>query len=293
MYSKKFPNSNEIGQEAPYQGEYSPDSIIAYLQDFGLTNREARLFFVLSKLGSATASEAGNAAKFSRLQTYRSLKGIIDKGLVEISLERPRRYAPLRIDQAISLLEQETERRILEMENKKALLLKRWEEIADLQPEENNSTFRIIQGKKNVFKFNLSLCKSSKKEIATVLKSNDLNRWIAEGADDVLQKIAHKNILLKSLSDVNEHNADASKIFLKFCGLRHTSQPNLAPLTIIDNSEVLIGLSDNDGVTENAIWTNHGELVGMLKGFFDLLWEMAQDGNSRLQQIKQTQSIKK
>ena len=42
------------------------------------------------------------------------------------------------------------------------------------------------------------------------------------------------------------------------------------------------------GVLENAIWTNHPEIVGILKEIFEMLWKASQDGNSRISEIEKT-----
>jgi sugar-specific transcriptional regulator TrmB len=87
-------------------------SIVDYLIDFGLTEKEAKIYYILSRIGSASANEISSATQYNRLQTYRSIKGLLDRGMVEISLERPRRYTSLKIEHAISLLEQEAANRI-------------------------------------------------------------------------------------------------------------------------------------------------------------------------------------
>jgi sugar-specific transcriptional regulator TrmB len=52
------------------------------------SQKEAKIYFVLCRLGSACDNEVSSATQFNRLQTYRSIKGLIDRGLVEISMER-------------------------------------------------------------------------------------------------------------------------------------------------------------------------------------------------------------
>ena len=171
-----FPNkrliSNGIGHPIkPHLG--GAEAIVNYLQDFGLTTKEAKINFLLSKAGSATASDLAGAAQLSRLQTYRAIKSLLSNGLVEMSLERPRRYIPLKIEQALHLLGQEAERRILELEKKTPLLLKEWAASDDLNIQKPNYSFRIIQGHKNVAKFRIMLCESAEKELASTMKPND------------------------------------------------------------------------------------------------------------------------
>ena len=267
----------------------STESIISDLQDFGLNKKEARVYYILSRLGSASANEISGASQYNRLQTYRSVKGLLDRGLVEISLERPRKYTALKIEHAISLLEQEAENRILQLQSKKPLLLQKWSEIPDFPISKAAYTFRIIQGSKNVFKFAVMLYESAEKEVEIIIKGNELMRWVIEGADDSLQKVTNKKVIIRGLSEFNKFNATGIERFLEFSDMRHVSSEDLVPLVIIDGKEVLVCLTDgiNNCVPENAIWTNHPQFVGMLRGFFNFLWANSKDGKSMIEEINQ------
>jgi sugar-specific transcriptional regulator TrmB len=264
-------------------------SIVSYLEDFGLTPKEAKIYYILSRLGSASANEISSVTQYNRLQTYRSVKGLLDRGLVEISLERPRRYTPLKIEHAINLLQQEAANRIIQLECKKPLLLQKWAEVSDFPISRASYTFRLIQGSKNVFKFAIMLYESAEKNIDIVIKGNELMRWISEGADDSLQKKTSKKVTTRAISEFNKYNIAATLRFLQFCDLRHTSPLNMVPLVIIDNKEVLICLNGNNpGIPENAIWTNHPELVAMLTGFFKILWANGKDGRIMAEKVEQS-----
>jgi sugar-specific transcriptional regulator TrmB len=264
-------------------------SIVSYLEDFGLTQKEAKIYFILSRLGSASANEISSVTQYNRLQTYRSVKGLLDRGLVEISLERPRRYTPLKIEHAINLLQQEAANRIVQLESKKPLLLQKWSEVSDFPISRASCTFRIIQGSKNVFKFAIMLYESAEKNIDIVLKGNELMHWIIEGADDSLQKKTAKQVTARAISEFDKFNISATRRFLQFCDLRHTSPLNMVPLVIIDNKEALICLNGiNPGIPENAIWTNHPEMVDMLGSFFKILWANGKDGRMMAEKVEQS-----
>ena len=244
------------------------EPIIDYLEDFGLSNKEARVYYVLSRLGSASSNEISSATQYNRLQTYRSVKGLIDRGIVQISLERPRRYTPLKIEYAISLLEQEAADRILQLECKKPLLLQKWSEISAFPASKANYTFRIIQGSKNVFKFATFLFESAEKDIDVSIKGSEITRWINEGAADLLLRKISKQVMIRVITENGKQNTEAIRRFPEFCDLRHVSALNTVPIILIDNKEALICLNGTtQGVPENAIWTNHPDLVGTMTSF--------------------------
>ncbi len=272
--------------------EREANLILGYLQDFGLTEKEAKVFFILSKTGSATAPEVANIAELNRLQSYRAIRGLLDRGLVEMSLDRPRRFTPLKIEQALNLLRQEAERKILEFEKKSPILMREWAASSDLQLDKAKYSFRIIQGYKNVAKFKIMLCETAKKEIAAALKPNELTNLMIDGTDDVLEGLASNNVSVRGLSEVNEFNLDASKRFLEFSRLNHTTRSNMVPFIIIDGQEALVCLSrdGNGGVSENAIWTNHPEMVRILAEVYETLWRESQNGKTRVIELEKNRS---
>jgi hypothetical protein len=175
----------------------------------------------------------------------------------------------------------------VQLESKKPLLLQKWSEITDFPVSKMNYTFRIIQGNKNVFKFGVMLYESAQSEIDIILKGSELMRWILEGADDLLQKMASKQVTVRGISEFDNSNIAGIRRFQEFCSLRHIASSDLAPLVLIDGKEVLICLTNggSNGLPENAIWTNHPELVGMLRGYFNVLWANAKEEKMLIGQV--------
>ena len=163
--------------------------------------------------------------------------------------------------------------------------------MTDFPVSKANYTFRIIQGTNNVFKFAFMLYESAEKNIDIIIKGNEITRWVIEGADDFLQKITRKRVTVRGISEFDNNNAAGIQRFIEFSDLRHVSSSELAPLVLVDGKEVLICLTNgaNNGLPENAIWTNHPDLVGMLRGYFNILWANAKDGKMMIEQVKQTQ----
>src|SRR2546425_11865823 len=63
------------------------------LQRLGLSRYEALVFVNLARAGGATAGDLARASGGNRGQTYRALESLEARGLVEVTLDRPRGYA--------------------------------------------------------------------------------------------------------------------------------------------------------------------------------------------------------
>jgi sugar-specific transcriptional regulator TrmB len=276
MQQKRIDANSTAKENTNNKTMSAADSIVGYLREFGLSEKEATVYYYLSMLSSASANEISAATKYNRLQTYRSVKGLLDKGLVEIFLERPRRYAPLKIELAIGILEQEAADRILQLQCKKPLLLQQWSKMSGFSASRASCTFRIVQGSKNVFKFVTLLFGSAQKDIDISIKGSEITLWVNEGVADSLLKKTSKLVITRVITENSKQNTEAIRRFPEFCELRHVSSLNTAPIILIDSKEALICLNGNtQGVPENAIWTNHPELVGTMTSFFNILWSNA------------------
>ena len=77
------------------------------LQRIGLSRYEALVFVNLARAGATTAGDVARASGVNRVQTYRALEGLEARGLVEVTLDRPRRYAARAINEVFDMIAEE------------------------------------------------------------------------------------------------------------------------------------------------------------------------------------------
>src|SRR5437667_366080 len=79
------------------------------LQRIGLSRYEALVFVNLARAGATTAGDIARASGVNRVQTYRALEGLEARGLVEVTLDRPRRYAARAINDVFEMIADDNE----------------------------------------------------------------------------------------------------------------------------------------------------------------------------------------
>src|SRR5437867_1872190 len=77
------------------------------LERVGLGRYEALVFVNLSRAGAVTAGEVARVSGVNRVQTYRALDGLEARGLVEVTLDRPRRYAARALNDVFQMIADE------------------------------------------------------------------------------------------------------------------------------------------------------------------------------------------
>src|SRR2546425_28018 len=77
------------------------------LQRIGLSRYEALVFVNLARAGATTAGDVARVSGVNRVQTYRALEGLEARGVVEVTLDRPRRYAARAINDVFEMIAEE------------------------------------------------------------------------------------------------------------------------------------------------------------------------------------------
>ena len=71
------------------------------LKKFGVSEKEAEIYLFLGKKGAVKLGTITEYLKMNRGQVYRSLKRLQKKGLIEIVLESPARFAAIPLEKVI------------------------------------------------------------------------------------------------------------------------------------------------------------------------------------------------
>lgn len=80
-------------------------AVVGMLRDFGLSNYEARMYFVLLTLGEAKVTALTKRAYVPQSKAYEVLDSLIDKGFAElISEERPKKYRAKKLERVVPKL---------------------------------------------------------------------------------------------------------------------------------------------------------------------------------------------
>jgi sugar-specific transcriptional regulator TrmB len=83
--------------------------------EFNLTQKEAKVYYMLCKLGPTKASILAHQLGISRPEIYNILKKLQEKGMVESTLERPMKFMAISFEKVIDRLIKEEEKRIEEI----------------------------------------------------------------------------------------------------------------------------------------------------------------------------------
>ena len=139
------------------------NEFIIRLIGFGLTGKEAQLYFHLFKYGPKSASFLAKSFKTYREAIHRTLAGVIDKVMVNPSLA-PTIYSAVDLDKALMATLKMYEGELREMERRKQEL-QELSKQQNVQPAEEFSTFKIMKNLREHVAVSPSPINSTEREI--------------------------------------------------------------------------------------------------------------------------------
>jgi len=263
---------------------------ITQLIGFGLSEKEAQLYFHLLKYGPKPTSLLAKSLKTYREDVYRTLTGLIDKGMVNPSLETPTVYAALELDIALDSALKKHETELLEMERRRQEL----QELSKQQrfrPSDEFFTFKIVKSMGDVLTVSLSNLASAQKEwvavvpaILTVFSSlyvvEDDKKFIDRGG--TIRFIT--DITYPYIETIQQHLDIGMKVrhFDKYTGLLFYVLDGKISMSAINAADLKrVSLSEPVSV----LWTDDPAYAQYLVSTFELLWEQAVPAAQRIEEL--------
>lgn len=257
----------------------------------GLTRHEATVLLSLARLGAVTAREVARASGVNRVQTYRALDGLEGRGLVEVTLDRPRRFVARAIEEVFdSILE---ERRV-ELENLERIrrdAASTWPALTG-RKDRRDVRLQIIKGRTQVYRAIRRLVAGARNEILAFTTTKGVQRSYREGVSGLVASALQRGVTCRLLADIHEGNATLMTRVAGRVPLRHMDRQR-GRFIVADRESVLAFLVQDEatirGDAETALWTNGLDFVRVYLDIFEALWHSAMPANQRLQAINRGQ----
>jgi sugar-specific transcriptional regulator TrmB len=252
------------------------------LLGLGLSLNQARVYLAILKLEKTTVGQVAKFSKVRREDVYRLLPSLEKMGLVERLLGKPAEVRATPISDALSLLVSEEkskfDERLTDMKNNvQKLSLKDWK-----QPVlGENSIYILIAEKKAILAKTSDLVGNSRKEVALIADKERIIPVLAQFSDEYNQAIK-KGAQIRLIFEGETPDGSLKEKVEKLVGgisvhVRFHREP-LNHFIMSDDKEAMITTSKETGLGESpSLWTNNGNLIGVLRTGFESDWKKAED----------------
>ncbi len=259
---------------------------------FGLTEKEANCYFYLFKYGPKTPSPLAKALQTYNEDVRRTLKSLVDKGMVLTSHHSPTIYAAVELETALEFALKKHESELMEMERRKQEL----EELSRQQrfyPSEEVSTFKMLKSVREVLAVILPALASAEREWLAVvppIMTIFSVLFVIEGDKEFLDRggsIRFITDITYPYIEVIQQHLDAGmevRHFDKYEGLLFGVFDEKIGLSVVNAADVTrVSLS----VPVSVLWSDDPAYAQYLSSTFELLWQQATPAEERIRELRE------
>ncbi|MCI4321404.1 MAG: hypothetical protein L3K18_08195 [Thermoplasmata archaeon] len=258
------------------------EELVSSVARFGLSEREARLYLSLLRKGRASARELAHEAGVDRVLGYRMLDSLRARGIVEVTAERPRRYAAV---PARALFERALRERASQLSEDQTLATTLAEHLPRLVREVEDSAprFQVLQGTPAIFSYLGEMLRRAQEEVCAMVTHRALRGSVDYGLPVELPRLLKSGgrfrLIVESDARVRQLVQRFEKVARRYplAELRQLS-PQPTRLTIVDRAEAMLFLvpeARTGQVEELAVWTNNPAFVLGQLHYFNVVWDGA------------------
>jgi len=285
--------TRRYGMSLSHHAARTMEEIADQLIEYGLSNNEAKVVTFLAKRGAERASVAARALKLNRTETYRTLRNLQRRGLVEASLEQPVRFQTVPFSRCLEILLTERKSKLASLEERTADLERAFETLGVETGTPAFERFQVIEGRARIGQKLLFMCENSKLQVDLIMNSSDLAGGSNRTGLDSLSMLAKRGRKIRIITEIGSSAVRLVEQFQALIAFRHSdlTQRPLVRVSIIDDTEALFGLGSGEdtggrGSEQIALWICSRSFVRSLRAYFNEIWSGATPALARLEAIK-------
>lgn len=285
--------SRRHGMSLSHHAARTMEEIVDQLIEYGLSNNEAKVVTFLAKRGAERASVAARALRLNRTETYRTLRNLQRRGLVEASLEQPVRFQAAPFSRCLEILLTERKNKLAMLEERAAVLERSFEALSVETGAPAFERFQVLEGRARIGQRLLFMCENSKLQIDLIMGSSDLAGGSGHAGLETLSMLAKRGRKIRIITNIGPGTVRFVESFQTLIAFRHLdlTQRPVVRVSIIDDTEALLGLgssedTDGRGSEQVALWISSRPFVRSLRAYFNETWSGATPALARLETIK-------
>ncbi len=260
--------------------------LIELLEIASMSKLEARIYIHLLTSGPSIARGLSNSLDVNRIDIYRCLKDMRERGMVELILSKPFAFSAVDPFTLRGILISEQEHNMKHFKSS----IERAQKLLEQLPKskESNSKYELVKAAINE-QFTIktgnqipekwkNLVNSAESEVLVILSRIGLMTHSVEGFADVYQKAKERGIKVRMITDVNEQNVEQAIEFKNVCSLKILPNVDVVLRYVITDSRdvmVSMGSFSNNQKDFLALWTTKQLLIKAFKLDFEEKWRHA------------------
>lgn len=250
------------------------------------------MLIFLAKTGPSKASEVARAVQINRTETYRTIRNLQRRGLVEATLERPVRFQSVPFGRCLQILVDERKARINILEQRGENLRRQFENVRVERVAQEVERFQVVEGRIRIEQRLQSMYAQAQKSVMTVLSPSEVIRADTSGLLDMLSRAVKTGLRVRVLTAINQSNLEVVEKLRENIEMRHLdlkAKP-IPRVSIIDDNEALFEITTADETQrsdeEVALWINSRAFIRNLQAYFEEMWNSGTPADGRIEVLR-------
>lgn len=264
------------------------------LQKIGFSDKEIEVFTILGKFGPTKGTDITKKLKMNSGQVYRILKGLEKKGLIESTLENPKRFVAVPLEKVIDSFIISKRKEADQIEKTKEDLLSDWKKIKQMQIDSSYEKFSVIEGEKKIFNKISQMVRETKKDFVTISSVYGILRADIYGIFEGIANHPLKNKIkfrfitqlakddVKGIMEVLQNLADSVNVKGRVPEISSSVFPRVI---IKDRNQILLFISNNKKI-ESALYTDCKSIIESFYAVFQDLWNSSVDIEKKIIELE-------
>jgi sugar-specific transcriptional regulator TrmB/CBS domain-containing protein len=285
----------------------SEDHIVRVLQEQGLTRREAEIYLFLSKKGTQNVRFLSANLKIERVQAYRALKSLQEKGIVEATLEAPTRFTAAPFEILIDSYIKGRKAEVDKLQAQKDNLVAYWKSLSVREIDYPIPRFRILVDRNRIYEEVAHMIGETENTILELTTSTGIIQEDILGTLDHIVHTSRKNPHLQTriLTHVSKENQEIVEQLLKTIHngklnveIRHIDLgTRVYPRFIIkDDDETVLYVTSRDELPsvspiDTGLWISSPLFISALRESFMDLWRTGAQASDRIEELETGKAI--
>jgi sugar-specific transcriptional regulator TrmB len=229
----------------------------------------------------------------NRTETYRTLRNLQKRGIVESTLEHPVRFQAVPFEKCIDILLDARRELTDELEEQAKRLKSHFRELSISAEVPALERFQVLEGRQRIEQRLMDMFSNARLEIAAILTPGDIVRADTSGTLELLKSRERREKPTRLITEITQSNLHVVEQLRNGVEVRHMDlvKKPIPRVSMIDGEEALFSISTPDDAhaasgDEVALWIASKSFVRNLKAYFREIWESATPAAIRAESLR-------
>ena len=252
--------------------------VMPLLEDYGLTEEEARVYVGVLRMGTGKVSEISHFTNTDRVKGYKILENLRNEGYVTSTLSSPILFSANDPKTTFDDLLKKKKGEIQRLEKNHDRLIENLEKLKGRHVESNLPKLSVISGRDNIYNEIKKIIDDTKDELYLVTSTSDLIRMYYTDIPDAIKKALKRKVEVKLIAELEVSDKTDCVKNLGLNYFRVGKLPSQGRIVCNSSQIIMSGYTSKTSrihsSDDSALVTNSDEITGNMQSLCKFMWKM-------------------